>query len=95
MSKRGAHVDKPLAILIFVLLLGGSMLFASAALGYLARGNGNVSSVVFNHLVLGTGAGVVALIITSSINYRAWKRFVPLHFILSVIATALDFVPQL
>ncbi|MDO8552196.1 MAG: putative peptidoglycan glycosyltransferase FtsW [bacterium] len=95
MTKKGAHVDKPLAILIFVLLVGGSMIFASAALGYLARGGGNVSSVVFNHLVLGAGIGVIALLITSSIDYRVWRRYAPFFFILAVIATALVFVPQL
>ena len=95
MAKRGAHIDKPLAILIFTLLIGGGMIFASAALGYLARGNENVSSVVFNHLVLGAGLGVIALIITSTVDYRVWRRFAPFLFVLSLIATALVFLPQI
>ena len=95
MAKRGAHIDKPLALLIFTLLIGGGMIFASAAFGYLARGNSNVSSVVFNHLVLGAGIGVVALIITSIVDYRVWRRFAPFLFVLSLIATALVFLPQI
>lgn len=93
--KRGAHIDRPLTVIIFTLLIGGSMIFASAALGYLARGNGNVSSVVFNHLVLGAGIGVVALIIASGIDYRMWRRFAPFLFVLALIATALVFLPQI
>ncbi len=93
--KRRAHIDRPLAILIFILLIGGGMMFASAALGYLARGNANVSSIVFNHLVLGVGVGVIALIITSNIDYRVWRRFAPILFVLAIIATALVFLPQI
>lgn len=94
-AKKGAHIDKPLALFIFTLLIGGSMIFASAALGYLARGNGNVSSVVFNHLALGAGIGVVALIIASGIDYRVWQRFAPFLFVCALIATALVFLPQI
>ncbi|MDO8521935.1 MAG: FtsW/RodA/SpoVE family cell cycle protein [bacterium] len=93
--KKTAHIDRPLTFLIFTLLIGGCMIFASAALGYLGRGNGNVSSVVFNHLVLGAGIGVVALIITSIVDYRVWQRFAPFFFVLAIIATALVFLPQI
>ena len=31
MAKRGAHIDKPLAILIFTLLIGGGEIFPAAA----------------------------------------------------------------
>jgi cell division protein FtsW len=93
--KRGAHIDRPLTVFIFTLLIGGCMIFASAALGYLARGNGNVSSVVFNHLVLGAGLGVVALIIASRIDYRVWRRWAPYLFVLALIVTALVFLPQI
>lgn len=93
--RKGARIDKPLAFFIFTLLIGGCMIFASAALGYLARGNGNVSSVVFNHLVLGAGAGVVALIIATIIDYRVWRRFAPFLFVLALIATAAVFLPKI
>ena len=95
MTKRSAHIDRPLVVLIFTLLIGGSMIFASAALGYLARGNINVSSVAFNHLVLGVGVGIVALIFTSTVNYHVWRRFAPFLFVLAILATALVFLPQI
>ncbi len=93
MKKQGAHIDRPLAFLIFVLVVGGCMVFASAAFGLLARGAGNISSVVFNHLVLGVGAGVVALLITSVLDYRYWRRLAPYLFALALTATALVFIP--
>lgn len=95
MSKNGAHIDRTLLLLIFVLLVGGALVFASAAFGLLARGAGNISSVVFSHLVLGVGAGLVALIVTANIDYRRWQRFAPLLFVLALIVTALVFVPHL
>lgn len=69
------------------------MIFVSAAFGLLARGAGNISSVVFNHLVLGIGMGVIALAIGSTIDYRKWRRFAPYLFTLAVGATALVFLP--
>lgn len=84
-----------MAILLFVFLVGGSMIFVSAAFGLLARGAGNISSVVFNHLVLGVGAGVVALVIGSMIDYHRWRRLAPYLYVLALAATASVFLPQI
>lgn len=70
-------------------------MFASAAFGLLARGQSGMSSVVFNHLVLGVGVGVVALLVTSRIDYHYWRRFAPHLFVLALIGTALVFIPYL
>ena len=71
------------------------MIFASAAFGLLARGASGISSVVFSHLVLGIGTGVIAFIATSSINYRHWRRFAPYLFVFALLATSLVFLPQI
>ncbi|OGG53897.1 hypothetical protein A3H16_00580 [Candidatus Kaiserbacteria bacterium RIFCSPLOWO2_12_FULL_53_8] len=89
------RIDKPLALLIFVLLIGGCMIFASAAFGMLARGSVGITSVVFSHLVLGVGGGFVLLLIATAIDYRHWRRFAPYIFGFALIATALVFVPHL
>jgi len=94
-SKSRTHIDKPLALLLSVLVLGGALIFASAAFGLLARGNGNISSVVFNHLILGIGAGLIGLIFASSIQYRHWRALAPYIYVFSLIATALVFVPSI
>jgi len=89
------RIDKPLALLVFVLLIGGCMIFASAAFGTLARGGTTISSIVFSHLILGVGMGFILLLITTAIDYRHWKRFAPYIFGFAIIATALVFVPHL
>jgi cell division protein FtsW len=95
MHKRRSHIDKPLALLIAVLVIGGSLIFASAAFGLLAKGVSGITSAVFSHLVFGIGAGIVALIFTSTFDYRNWRRFAPYLFVGAIIATSLVFVPHL
>lgn len=95
MRKRGAHIDRPLALLIALLVVSGALMFASAAFGLLARGQGGMSSVVFNHLALGVGAGLVALLVGASIDYRRWQPLAPYLFCLAILATALVFVPHI
>ncbi len=89
------HVDRSLALLIAILVLLGGMIFASAAFGLLARGSVNISSVAFNHLALGIGLGLVALLIGSKLDYTLWRRFAPHIFIFTLVATAAVFIPQI
>jgi cell division protein FtsW len=92
--KRG-HFDRPLVFLLALLVVGGAMIFASAAFGLLARGATHMSSVVFNHLVLGLGLGLVALVIGATVDYRRWKQFAPYLFGLALVATASVFIPAI
>src|SRR3989344_3237596 len=93
--RKAARIDKTLAILLAVLVLGGAMVFVSAAFGILGRGETHVSSVVFNHLVLGLGLGLVALCIGLLLDYRTWRTFAVNLYVLSLALTALVFVPYL
>ncbi len=95
MRKRGAHIDRPLALLIALLVVAGALLFASAAFGLLARGQNGMSSVVFNHLVLGVGMGLVAMCVAALIDYRRWKSLAPFVFACAIVCTALVFVPHI
>lgn len=81
-------------MLIALLVVGGALVFSSAAFGLLARGFPGVSSAVFSHVVFGIGGGVIALLITYSIDYRTWRRFAPYLFGAAIIATALVFLPH-
>ncbi len=94
MHKRRFHIDKTLGFLLAILVVGGSFIFASAAFGLLARGVSGMSSVVFNHLVLGIGAGIVALFIMCAMDYRLWRRWAPYLYGIAVVMTALVFVPH-
>ncbi len=91
---RRLRIDKSLALLIFILLVGGCLVFASAAFGTLARGT-SVSSVVFSHTVLGVGGGLVLLLIAMSVDYRRLRPLAPYVFVIGLIGTALVFVPHL
>ncbi|OGG62497.1 hypothetical protein A3C21_02605 [Candidatus Kaiserbacteria bacterium RIFCSPHIGHO2_02_FULL_59_21] len=95
MSRSSARIDKPLAFLIAILVVGGGFIFASAVFGLLARGAPNMSSVVFNHAVLGIGAGLVALFVASRIPYSYWRRFAPHLFVSALALTAAVFIPQI
>ncbi len=87
------HIDKPLALIIAALVVGGALVFASAAFGLLARGQGNMTSVVFSHVVLGIGLGLIALVIACSLDYKIWRRYALYFFGFSLLLTALVFVP--
>ncbi|MFA7309300.1 MAG: putative peptidoglycan glycosyltransferase FtsW [Candidatus Paceibacterota bacterium] len=92
--KRG-RFDRTLVLLLAVLVIGGCMIFASAAFGLLARGSTNMSSVLFGHLALGVGLGLVALIVGATIDYRVWRKYAPYIFGLAVLATLAVFIPHI
>ncbi len=92
---RKGRIDKPLALLIAILVVGGGLIFASAVFGLLARGASHMSSVVFSHVVLGIGAGIVALLIASRIEYKFWRRFALYIFLAALVLTAAVFIPQI
>ena len=93
--KSRTHVDRPLALILFILVVLGALMFSSAAFGLLARGSENISSVVFNHLVLGVAFGAIALFLASTINYRRWRVLAPYIYFLALAATSLVFLPQI
>lgn len=97
MSTRGllGRADTMLVLLLLILVLGGGLMFSSAAVGLLARGATHISSVVFNHLALGVGLGVIGLLIAFSIDYRTWRLLAPYAFGASLLGTALVFIPGL
>lgn len=95
MSRNANRMDRPLIIILAILIFGGCLIFASAAFGLLARGATHTSSVVFNHLALGVGLGLVALVVATFIDTRLWRKYAPYIFGFSLLATALVFVPGL
>lgn len=92
---KGLRADTILFALVAVLVVGGAFVFTSAALGLLARGATHISSVVFNHFILGIGGGTALLILMYAIDYRKWRPLAPYIFGVAVIATALVFIPGL
>jgi cell division protein FtsW len=89
------HIDRLLLLLVSLLVVAGGLIFASAAFGLVARGQVGMSSVLFNHLVLGLGVGLVLLVALSHIDYHVWKVAAPYLFGVALVATALVFVPHI
>jgi cell division protein FtsW len=92
---RRTYIDKPLAFIVAALLIGGCLIFTSAAFGLLGRGAGNITSIFANHLILGVGLGFVLLVITTVVDYKKWRQYAPYFYALALIATALVFIPHL
>src|SRR3989344_3372223 len=91
----GARIDKPLAMIIAILITAGCFVFVSAIFGLVARSSSSMSSVAFNHLVLGVGVGILGLIVASRVNHALWRRFAPHIFIITLLLTAAVFIPQI
>ncbi len=89
------YIDKPLVLILAFLVIGGCLIFTSAAFGLLGRGANNVTSVFANHLVLGVGLGLVLLIATTLIDYKYWRKFAPYLYALALVATAMVFIPHI
>lgn len=88
-------IDKPLAFFIAMLVVIGGLIFSSAAFGLLGRGASHITSVVANHLLLGIGAGLAALTITTFVDYKKWRRFAPYIFGFALLLTAAVFIPHI
>ncbi len=95
MGRLRFSADKPLVLLVALLVALGAMIFTSAAFGLVARGEAGMSSVVFNHLIGGVGIGLVLLVIGMQIDYHRWRPLAPYLFGLAIVATALVFVPYI
>lgn len=93
MHRKRAAIDHVLALTIAALVVGGSLLFVSAAFGLMARGSLNTSSVFLSHIGLGMGAGFVALLIGTFLDHRVWRLLAPYLFGIALVLTLLVFVP--
>lgn len=88
-------IDRPFLITVIILVTAGFFIFTSASLGLLARDGARFSSVAFSQFFLGLFLGSIALIITTKIKYKFWRKYAFYIFISSIIATLLVFVPGL
>lgn len=87
-------VDRTLLGIVIVLVVGGFFVFSSASLGLLAREGARFSSVAFGQIFYGIIGGSIALLITSSIHYRFWRKYAFYIFLFTIILTLLVFVPH-
>lgn len=87
-------LDTPFLLVLCAIVLFGLLIFTSAALGLLARGNGaSFSSVAVSQLLLGLVCGSIACFILAKIDYRLWRTYTPYMFGFAMLLTLLVFVP--
>ncbi|MDQ5950584.1 MAG: cell division protein FtsW [Patescibacteria group bacterium] len=86
-------VNKPFLISVIILAVAGFFIFSSASLGILARNEQKFFAIAFNQIFFGFILGTIAMIATSFIDFKVWKKFSPYLFLLGVILTLLVFIP--
>lgn len=88
-------MDKYLAMLLGILVIGGFIIFNSASLGLLAKNGEQFSSVAFSQTFFGLFLGTVACIVFSRIDYHVFKKLAWPILIAGTAMTLLVFVPDL
>src|SRR3989344_1407822 len=87
--------DRTFVLLVLLVTFAGLAIFSSAALGLLARESSSVSRDILMQTGLGLGLGVLALLAARAISLNQIKRLAPYLYVLTLILTALVFVPGL
>lgn len=90
---RFASGDKVFFMLVLCLVLAGLAIFASAALGLLARESSSVSKDILFQAGLGLGLGFLALGSARAISLARIKRVAPYLYGATLLLTALVFIP--
>jgi len=88
-------IDKIFLSLLASLIIIGVIMFISASLGILNKNENKFYGVMASQLIYGLVGGLVTLFFTLKIPYKFWRQFSLPIFILSIILTALVFVPGL
>ena len=91
MSKRS--FDRPLLVIVLLLVSFGFIIFLSASLGLLTREAVSFEAVALKQLVFGLIFGGLALIFFSHLNYKYLRVYSFYFFVASFFLTALVFVP--
>lgn len=78
-----------------ILVFGGFLIFASSAMGLLARDGASFYKILFKQFIIGFLIGGGALAAAYKIDYRNWKKFAIFIFAFSFLISLLVFIPQL
>lgn len=91
MQRQG--VDRVFLGIVCALLAAGFLIFLSAALGSLTRGEGRFNDLVLGQIVFGFTFGAIALYVASRIKYTFWRKHALVILMCSITAALLVFVP--
>ncbi len=88
-------IDKVFLFWTVTLMVAGFFIFSSASLGLLARSGSQYSSVTFSQTILGLFLGTIALIITSNLDYKIWKKTAFWFLAVAIILNILVLIPHI
>ena len=87
------RLDRPLLIIVLLLVSFGFIIFLSASLGLLTRGNVSFETVALKQIVFGLLLGGVSLVFFSYFHYKHIRVYSFYFFIVAFFLTTLVFVP--
>lgn len=88
-------VDKIFLGIVIALMVIGILVFVSASLGVLSKNESKFWGVLFNQIVLGVICGSIIMFVCYKIDYKFWRKWSFIIFIISIILTLLVFIPGL
>lgn len=95
MNNHGGAMDKYLLYGTLALLVVGLLILASASMVLAQKKFGTIGYYFLRQLISGGLVGLVALFITSKINYRVWRKFSLPLMIFSFALLAAIFLPKI
>src|SRR3989344_5759527 len=72
---RHIKVDMPFLVSVCILVVAGYLIFASASLGLLSKQAVKYGNVAFNQTFFGLFLGLLAMFITSQIDYKIYRKY--------------------
>lgn len=86
--------DRLFALIVLILVGGGTAVFLSAALGLLARQNANLGHIALTQLVLGLIPGLIALVALRFTPPKLLTQAIVPFYIFALLFTAVVFIPH-
>ncbi|HEY4505421.1 MAG TPA: putative peptidoglycan glycosyltransferase FtsW [Candidatus Paceibacterota bacterium] len=87
-------VDIPFLVTTTILIIVGYAIFTSASFGLLSKQVVKYSGVTFNQTFFGLFCGLIFCVIASRTDYKIYRKYSLIVFIVSILVTLLVFVPR-
>ena len=95
MPVQKGKADRPFLYATFALFVIGLIILSSASMAIAYKDHGSVAYHTLRQLRLGGAIGIAALSLCTLMPYRHWKRLALALIVLSLVLTAIIFIPQL
>ena len=94
-SNTNKSIDKFFLGIVLGLVVFGLIMFLSASFGVLAKNEAKFYAILFNQIAFGLVGGLLAMWAAIKIPFEFWRKYAFYIFVVSIIITALVFVPGL